>query len=141
MRGSTLPAIWSMNHPISLGLKEFAAHAKGLEKLGVKVQLLNEKCAQKTGYGCAFVRRAGKCKTDFCRHHEMARAQGAKGGKPVAIVGKGVTFDTGGISLKPGAGMGDMKGDMAGAACVVGLMHALGRAQGQGQCCWSHRAG
>jgi leucyl aminopeptidase len=41
------------------------------------------------------------------------------------FVGKGVTFDTGGISIKPAAGMEDMKGDMAGAACVVGLMHEL----------------
>jgi leucyl aminopeptidase len=41
------------------------------------------------------------------------------------FVGKGVTFDTGGISLKPAAGMEDMKGDMAGAACVVGLIQAL----------------
>ncbi|MGB6427443.1 MAG: leucyl aminopeptidase, partial [Methyloceanibacter sp.] len=41
--------------------------------------------------------------------------------------GKGVTFDTGGISLKPAAGMEDMKGDMAGAACVVGLMHELAK--------------
>ena len=45
--------------------------------------------------------------------------------KPVAFVGKGVVFDSGGISIKPGGGMEDMKGDMAGAACVVGLMHAL----------------
>ena len=44
---------------------------------------------------------------------------------PVAFIGKGVTFDTGGISIKPAAGMEDMKGDMAGAACVVGLMRAL----------------
>ena len=44
---------------------------------------------------------------------------------PVAFIGKGVCFDTGGISIKPAAGMEDMKGDMAGAACVVGLMHAL----------------
>jgi leucyl aminopeptidase len=44
---------------------------------------------------------------------------------PVAFVGKGVVFDSGGISIKPGGGMEDMKGDMAGAACVVGLMHAL----------------
>ena len=43
----------------------------------------------------------------------------------MAIVGKGVCFDTGGISIKPAAGMEDMKGDMAGAACVVGLIHAL----------------
>src|SRR5665811_723850 len=44
---------------------------------------------------------------------------------PLAFIGKGVCFDTGGISIKPAAGMEDMKGDMAGAACVVGLMHAL----------------
>ena len=45
--------------------------------------------------------------------------------KPIAVVGKGVCFDSGGISIKPAAGMEDMKGDMGGAACVVGLMHAL----------------
>src|SRR6201999_1753360 len=57
----------------------------------------------------------------------VMRWKGAKSKKaqPVAIVGKGVCFDTGGISIKPAAGMEDMKGDMAGAACVVGLMHAL----------------
>ena len=47
------------------------------------------------------------------------------GEKPVVLIGKGVTFDTGGISIKGSAGMEDMKGDMGGAACVVGLMHAL----------------
>ena len=59
----------------------------------------------------------------------VMRWRGAKSKKapPVAIVGKGVCFDTGGISIKPAAGMEDMKGDMAGAACVVGLMHALAR--------------
>ena len=52
-----------------------------------------------------------------------------KGGKsdekPIAFVGKGVTFDTGGISIKPSGGMEDMKGDMGGAAAVAGVMHAL----------------
>src|SRR5207237_9456420 len=50
---------------------------------------------------------------------------GKKGDQPVAFVGKGVCFDTGGISIKGAASMEDMKGDMGGAACVVGLMHAL----------------
>lgn len=45
--------------------------------------------------------------------------------KPIVLVGKGVTFDTGGISLKPGAGMDEMKYDMCGAASVLGTMHAL----------------
>jgi leucyl aminopeptidase len=44
---------------------------------------------------------------------------------PLAFIGKGVCFDSGGISIKPSGGMEDMKGDMAGAAAVVGLMHAL----------------
>jgi leucyl aminopeptidase len=50
---------------------------------------------------------------------------GKRGADPVAFIGKGVCFDTGGISIKPAGSMEDMKGDMAGAACVVGLMHAL----------------
>jgi leucyl aminopeptidase len=55
----------------------------------------------------------------------MRWSGGRKSAKPVAFVGKGVTFDTGGISIKPAAGMEDMKGDMGGAACVTGLMAAL----------------
>ena len=51
--------------------------------------------------------------------------EGKRSAAPVAFIGKGVCFDTGGISIKPAQGMEDMKGDMAGAACVVGLMHAL----------------
>ena len=50
---------------------------------------------------------------------------GKRGADPIAFIGKGVCFDSGGISIKPAQGMEDMKGDMAGAACVVGLMHAL----------------
>jgi leucyl aminopeptidase len=50
---------------------------------------------------------------------------GKRDAQPAAFIGKGVCFDSGGISIKPAAGMEDMKGDMAGAACVVGLMHAL----------------
>jgi len=52
-------------------------------------------------------------------------AKGRKAGKPLAFVGKGVTFDTGGISIKPAGGMEDMKWDMAGAGTVIGLMAAL----------------
>ena len=55
----------------------------------------------------------------------IMRWNGNEGHPPVAFIGKGVCFDTGGVSIKPASGMEDMKGDMAGAACVVGLMHAL----------------
>ena len=52
---------------------------------------------------------------------------GEPGGRPMAFVGKGVTFDTGGISIKPGPGMGDMKWDMGGAGAVAGAMLALAK--------------
>jgi leucyl aminopeptidase len=55
----------------------------------------------------------------------VIRWNGGGDEKPVAFIGKGVTFDTGGISIKPAAGMEDMKWDMAGAGAVVGLMAAL----------------
>lgn len=55
------------------------------------------------------------------------------GGRPLVFVGKGVTFDTGGISLKPSAKMHEMKGDMAGAAAILGLFKAIGRAGGVGR--------
>jgi len=52
---------------------------------------------------------------------------GRKGDKPVVLVGKGITFDTGGISIKPAAGMSDMKGDMHGAASVIGTMYTIAK--------------
>jgi len=57
----------------------------------------------------------------------MEHMLGKKEESPIALVGKGVTFDTGGISLKPGRNMGDMKYDMGGSAAVVGAMHAIGK--------------
>ena len=72
----------------------------------------------------ALARRwAGLAAREPRRDHALERRQARRG--PIAFIGKGVCFDTGGISIKPAAGMEDMKGDMAGAACVVGLMHAL----------------
>ncbi len=102
---------------------EFAKRAKALAKLGVAVEVLGEKELEKEkmlallGVGLGSARES--------RVVVMRWDGGRKKDAPVAFVGKGVTFDTGGISIKPGAGMGDMKGDMGGAACVVGLMHAL----------------
>lgn len=113
-----------VNEPANiLGPKEFAERTKALTKLGVKVQLLGEKELKKLGMESLLAVGQGSARPSYVS--VMQWQGGPKGGKPVAIVGKGVTFDTGGISIKPAAGMGDMKGDMAGAACVVGLMHAL----------------
>jgi leucyl aminopeptidase len=105
---------------------EFAARAAGLAKLGVEIDVLDEKAMTKLGMGSLLGVGQGSAQESRL---VVMRWNGAKGkGKkaaPVAFVGKGVCFDTGGISIKSAAGMEDMKGDMAGAACVVGLMHAL----------------
>ncbi|MGE3625144.1 MAG: leucyl aminopeptidase [Hyphomicrobiales bacterium] len=114
-----------VNEPANvLGPKEFADAAKALTKIGVKVEVLDEAKLKKLGMRALLAVGQGSERKSFVAVMRWDGA-GARDGKPVAIVGKGVCFDTGGISLKPAAGMEDMKGDMAGAACVVGLMHAL----------------
>jgi leucyl aminopeptidase len=102
----------------------FAQRAKELQKLGVEVQVLDEKALHKLGFRMLLGVGQG---SDHESKVVIMRWNGAKNAKakPLAFIGKGVCFDTGGISIKPAAGMEDMKGDMAGAACVVGLMHAL----------------
>ncbi|SEF90881.1 leucyl aminopeptidase [Bosea lathyri] len=103
--------------------EEFADRAAKLEKLGVEIEILDEKQLRKIGMRALLAVGQGSRRESRV---VVMRWNGAKSGtQPVAFVGKGVTFDTGGVSLKPGAGMEDMKGDMAGAACVTGLMHAL----------------
>ncbi len=105
-------------HPLA-----FANEIKKLSKVGLKVEVLDEKQMSKLGMGALLgVAQGSVHKPYMC---VMRWDGGRKGDKPVAFVGKGVTFDTGGISIKPAAGMEDMKGDMGGAACVTGLMAAL----------------
>lgn len=102
---------------------EFAKRARALSKVGVKVEVLGEAAMAKLGMGSLLGVGQGSVRESQL---VIMRWNGGKAGdKPVAFVGKGVCFDTGGISLKPPAGMEDMKGDMGGAACVTGLMHAL----------------
>ena len=103
--------------------EEFARRASQLRKLGVKVEVLDVKAMQKLGMGALL--GVGQGSTRPSRTVIMRWDGGKKGEAPVAFVGKGVCFDTGGISIKPAGSMEDMKGDMGGAACVVGLMHAL----------------
>ncbi|CAN7422321.1 leucyl aminopeptidase [Bosea sp. LjRoot237] len=103
--------------------EEFAERAGKLEKLGVEVEILDEKELKKIGMRALL--GVGQGSHRESRVVVMRWNGGAKGDKPVTFVGKGVTFDTGGISIKPAGGMEDMKGDMAGAACVTGLMQAL----------------
>jgi leucyl aminopeptidase len=113
-----------VNEPANkLGPIEFAASAKALEQLGVKVEILTEKEMTKLGMGALLGVAQGSPRG--ARMVVMQWNGGKAREKPIAFVGKGVTFDTGGNSMKPAAGMEDMKGDMGGAAAVTGLMHAL----------------
>ncbi len=104
---------------------EFANRAKALAKAGVKIEILTPKDMKKLGMHALLGVAQG---SPFeARLVVMRWDGGKKDAQPVAFVGKGVTFDTGGISIKPAAGMEDMKGDMGGAACVTGLMLALAK--------------
>lgn len=113
-----------VNEPANiLGPVELAEQARKLEGLGATVEVLTEKEMKKLGMGSLLGVAQGSP-----RPPRLAIVQW-NGGKaksaPIAFVGKGVVFDTGGNSMKPAAGMEDMKGDMGGAAAVIGLMHAL----------------
>jgi leucyl aminopeptidase len=113
-----------VNEPANiLGTLEFAAEAKNLEKLGVKIDILTEKEMKKLGMGALLGVAQGSVRPP--RMVIMHWNGGKEKQKPIAFVGKGVVFDSGGISIKPAAGMEDMKGDMGGAAAVTGLMHTL----------------
>ncbi|MEM7633593.1 MAG: leucyl aminopeptidase [Pseudomonadota bacterium] len=113
-----------VNEPANvLHPESFASEIKKLSKLGLIIEVLDEKQMAKRGMGALLgVSQGSPRKPQLC---VMRWEGGKKGDRPVAFVGKGVTFDTGGISIKPSAGMEDMKGDMGGAACVTGLMAAL----------------
>ena len=102
---------------------EFARRASGLTKLGVNVEVLDVAAMKKLGMGALL--GVGQGSAHESKLVVMRWNGGKRGVDPVSFIGKGVCFDTGGISIKPAQGMEDMKGDMAGAACVVGLIHAL----------------
>jgi leucyl aminopeptidase len=103
--------------------EEFAQRAGALKKLGVAIEVLDLDAMKKLGMNALL--GVGQGSRRESRVVVMRWSGGRKGEAPVAFIGKGVCFDTGGISIKPAGGMEDMKGDMAGAACVTGLLHAL----------------
>ncbi|MEM8772366.1 MAG: leucyl aminopeptidase [Pseudomonadota bacterium] len=103
--------------------EEFAERCKALTELGVKVKVLGEAEMKKLGMGSLL--GVGQGSVRESKIVAMEWMGGKKGDAPVAFVGKGVTFDTGGISLKPPKGMEDMKWDMGGAGAVTGAMAAI----------------
>jgi leucyl aminopeptidase len=104
--------------------EEFANRVNSLGALGVEVEVLDVDAMARHGMGALL--GVGQGSTRPSRLVTMSyRGARAKGAQPLALVGKGVTFDTGGISIKPAGGMDEMKGDMGGAAAVVGAMRAI----------------
>lgn len=109
--------------PNDLGPEDFAARIGELEKLGLEVEILTEKDMKKLGMGALLGVGQGSARPPRL---VVMKWQGGKAKEaPLAFIGKGVVFDSGGISIKPAEGMQDMKGDMGGAAAVTGLMRAL----------------
>ncbi len=110
--------------PNVLNPKRYTEEIKKLTKLGLKVEILNEEKLKKLGMHSLLGVGQGSENESFL---VVVKWNGAKNnfGKPLAFVGKGVCFDTGGISLKPARFMEEMKYDMGGSAVVVGLMKSL----------------
>ncbi|HXT82134.1 MAG TPA: leucyl aminopeptidase [Acetobacteraceae bacterium] len=120
--------------PNVLNPAEMADRCRKLTELGLKVEIFGPKELAKLGFGALLgVSQGSSNEPRMVVMQWHGAASGGKPGngkknhrdKPVAFIGKGVTFDTGGISIKPAGGMEDMKWDMAGAGAVIGLMAAL----------------
>jgi leucyl aminopeptidase len=102
-----------------------AQAARSLEKLGIDVEVLDEKEMKKLGMGALLGVGQGSERPPRLVIMQWKGGPKGKNAQPLAFIGKGVTFDTGGISIKPADGMWDMKWDMGGAGVVIGLMKAL----------------
>ena len=105
-------------YPVSYGER-----LQELTKLGIKVEILGQKELEKLGMGALLGVAQGSVQE--ARVVVLQWMGASKDQKPLVVLGKGVTFDTGGISLKPSSGMHDMKYDMGGSAVVAGLLRAL----------------
>ncbi|MDB5430714.1 MAG: leucyl aminopeptidase [Caulobacter sp.] len=104
--------------------EEFARRVKALETLGLEVEILGEKDMAKLGMGSLLGVGQGSVRESQLAVIQWKGAADPKA-QPIAFVGKGVCFDSGGISIKGADGMEDMKWDMGGAGAVAGLMCAL----------------
>jgi len=104
--------------------REFAGRCAKLASLGLSVEVLGPREMRRAGFGALLGVAQGSVNEPRLVVMQW-RGGGRKATPPVLLVGKGVTFDSGGISIKPAAGMEQMKWDMGGAAAVAGTMRAL----------------
>lgn len=101
---------------------DFAARLAAMQELGLEVEILDEKALEKLGMRTLLAVGMGSATPSRV---VVMQWKGGGDEAPVALVGKGVVFDTGGISIKPAGGMEEMTMDMGGAAVVAGTMRAL----------------
>jgi leucyl aminopeptidase len=113
--------------PNVLGPVEFAGRIEALAETGLGVEIIGPEEMRALGMNALLAVAQGSARP--ARLGVMRWQGGAPDAPPLAFVGKGVCFDSGGLSIKTAAGMEDMKGDMGGAAAVTGLMRALARRQ------------
>jgi leucyl aminopeptidase len=105
-------------HPVA-----FAKRTKELASLGVRVEVLGAKALRKLGFGALLGVAQG---SQFEPQVVVCEYNGSRGsGAPLVLAGKGVTFDAGGINIKPSAGLETLKQDMGGAASIVGVLKTL----------------
>ncbi|MBN8829969.1 MAG: leucyl aminopeptidase [Sphingomonadales bacterium] len=135
-----LPALWADREALAQGValtrelvsepgnilypESFVERSRHLADLGIELTVLDEEEMAKLGMGALLGVAQGSVRKPRILAMRWDGTGGAQGA-PLVLVGKGVTFDSGGISLKPGPGMEDMKWDMGGAGAVVGTMKAL----------------
>ena len=114
-----------VNEPANmLGPVEFAERCEALRDVGADVEILDADKLEEIGMHALLAVAQGSARPARVAIMQWHGAK-SKRAKPLCFIGKGVCFDTGGISMKPAGGMEDMKGDMGGAACVTGLLAAL----------------
>ncbi|MEC4559295.1 MAG: leucyl aminopeptidase ['Conium maculatum' witches'-broom phytoplasma] len=119
-----------VNEPANvLGIDEFVARIQKLTAMGVEVEVLDKNQMTQLGMNSLLAVAQGSDRPPYLA---IMKWQGSSSQEaPLSFVGKGVVFDSGGISIKPSGGMEEMKGDMGGAATVVGLMHTLAARKAQ----------
>ncbi len=119
-----------VNHPPTyLGPEEFVDEAvKSAGRCGLQIDLMDENRLLKEGYNGLLAVGRGSCKPPrMVQLTYEPKVIGSDAVPHIVLVGKGITFDSGGLSLKPGASMVDMKSDMAGAAAVLGALEIIGQ--------------
>ena len=126
-----------INEPGNVCTPEYIADraAEIAKEVGLEIEILDPAGLKARGYqGCL---RVGQGSAHPPRMVILRHVPRKASKETIALVGKGITFDSGGISLKPGDDMWEMKGDMAGAAAVLFTMRALGRLRARRQGAWA----